>query len=142
MSESGHGASFEVHCNSNSNVMLSRIWFRYPLRLHRALHRGYYLRQPLRLLFPSGRHIQSFSSPIRYFSVHNPCRSKQGQPPPSPKGSSAIRENIYTLPNLLTVSRIFACPVLGWSILENNFYLATSLLVYAGITDLVRISCY
>ncbi|KAF8916081.1 CDP-alcohol phosphatidyltransferase-domain-containing protein [Mucidula mucida] len=47
-----------------------------------------------------------------------------------------IRENIYTLPNALTVSRILACPVLGWSILRGNFELATSLLVYAGLTDL------
>lgn len=47
------------------------------------------------------------------------------------------RENIYTLPNLLTVSRILACPVLGWSIIEGSFGLATGLLAYAGITDLV-----
>lgn len=50
---------------------------------------------------------------------------------------TTIRENIYTLPNILTVSRILSCPVLGWSILEGNFHLATSLLVYAGLTDLV-----
>ncbi|KAH7915257.1 CDP-alcohol phosphatidyltransferase-domain-containing protein [Hygrophoropsis aurantiaca] len=46
-----------------------------------------------------------------------------------------IRENIYTIPNLLTVSRILACPVLGWSILHDDFYLATGLLVYAGLSD-------
>ncbi|KAI0664229.1 CDP-alcohol phosphatidyltransferase-domain-containing protein [Cubamyces menziesii] len=48
-----------------------------------------------------------------------------------------LRENIYTLPNLLTLSRIAACPVLGWSIVHDDFYLATGLLVYAGLTDLV-----
>ncbi|KAG6902547.1 hypothetical protein C0995_014936 [Termitomyces sp. Mi166 len=48
----------------------------------------------------------------------------------------AVRENIYTLPNALTLSRILACPVLGWSILDGNFHLATALLVYAGLTDL------
>ncbi|KAL7280738.1 CDP-diacylglycerol--glycerol-3-phosphate 3-phosphatidyltransferase [Trametes coccinea BRFM310] len=48
-----------------------------------------------------------------------------------------IRENIYTIPNLLTLSRIAACPVLGWSIVNDDFYLATGLLVYAGLTDLV-----
>ena len=48
-----------------------------------------------------------------------------------------LRENIYTIPNLLTASRIFACPVLGWSILHDDFYLATGLLVYAGLSDLV-----
>ncbi|KAF8967749.1 CDP-alcohol phosphatidyltransferase-domain-containing protein [Flammula alnicola] len=51
-------------------------------------------------------------------------------------GTPTIRENIYTLPNLLTVSRILACPVLGWSILDGNYHLATGLLVYAGLTDL------
>ncbi|KIK42175.1 hypothetical protein CY34DRAFT_805235 [Suillus luteus UH-Slu-Lm8-n1] len=55
------------------------------------------------------------------------------------KGSPAtppLRENIYTIPNLLTVSRILSCPVLGWSILHDDFFLATGLLVYAGLSDL------
>ena len=49
------------------------------------------------------------------------------------------KENIYTIPNLLTVSRIVACPFLGYAILHGNFHVATGLLVYAGLTDLVRI---
>jgi len=52
-----------------------------------------------------------------------------------------FRENIYTIPNMLTVSRVFVCPVLGWSILNDNFYFATGLLVYAGLTDLVCPRC-
>ena len=61
--------------------------------------------------------------------------------PPSPRQNlrATIRENIYTLPNILTVSRILSCPVLGWSIIDGNFKIATSLLVYAGITDWVSI---
>ncbi|KAF8159407.1 CDP-alcohol phosphatidyltransferase-domain-containing protein [Crassisporium funariophilum] len=51
--------------------------------------------------------------------------------------SSATKENIYTLPNLLTLSRIVACPVLAWSILDGNYHFATGLLVYAGFTDLL-----
>jgi hypothetical protein len=47
------------------------------------------------------------------------------------------RENIYTIPNLLTVSRILACPVLGWSIVQGDFVSATGILLYAGITDSV-----
>jgi cardiolipin synthase (CMP-forming) len=62
------------------------------------------------------------------------------QQPPKPKLAERLTENIYTLPNLLTVSRILACPVLGWAIVQDNFVLATSLLAYAGLTDLVRIS--
>ncbi|GAW01132.1 CDP-alcohol phosphatidyltransferase-domain-containing protein [Lentinula edodes] len=53
-----------------------------------------------------------------------------------PKRKPALRENIYTIPNLLTASRILACPAIGWSILQGQFDLATSLLVYAGLTDL------
>lgn len=56
-----------------------------------------------------------------------------------PTSKPSIRENIYTIPNLLTVSRIIACPVLGWSILEGDFLLATSLLTYAGLTDWVSV---
>ncbi|KAI0352397.1 hypothetical protein OH77DRAFT_1428695 [Trametes cingulata] len=58
----------------------------------------------------------------------------QDEPPEKPP---TIRENIYTFPNLLTLSRIVACPVLGWAIVHDDFYLATGLLVYAGLTDLV-----
>jgi len=50
---------------------------------------------------------------------------------------SALRENIYTFPNLLTASRIAACPALGWAILSDNYAAATGLLLYAGITDWV-----
>ena len=62
------------------------------------------------------------------------------KPPPStdPERKPTLRENIYTLPNFLTLSRIAACPILGWSILADDFVLATGLLAYAGITDLVR----
>ena len=51
----------------------------------------------------------------------------------------ALRENIYTFPNILTASRIAACPVLGWAILSDNYAAATGLLLYAGITDWVSL---
>ena len=54
----------------------------------------------------------------------------------------ALRENIYTFPNLLTASRIAACPVLGWAIISNNYAAATGLLLYAGITDWVSLRGY
>jgi len=99
--------------------------------------------------FPSRRYWGKLSPSLK------PCRiplqvvktrffSAQGLPqhPERPQKSTTLkelRENIYTLPNLLTVSRIFACPILGWSILQNDYHLATGLLVYAGLTDLVCI---
>ncbi|KAG8721404.1 hypothetical protein FRC08_013358 [Ceratobasidium sp. 394] len=54
-----------------------------------------------------------------------------------PANRPALRENIYTIPNALTVSRILSCPLLGWSILEGRYGLASGLLLYAGITDWV-----
>lgn len=46
-------------------------------------------------------------------------------------------ENIYTLPNLLTFSRLLAAPAVGYLILHDHHVIALSLFVYAGITDLV-----
>ena len=57
----------------------------------------------------------------------------------SPRQKPALRENIYTFPNLLTLSRIAACPALGWVILSDNYVAATGLLLYAGITDWVSL---
>jgi len=65
---------------------------------------------------------------IRYSSL----RPYSTETPPPTR-----RENIYTIPNFLTVSRILACPVLGWSIVQGDFGLATGILAYASITDLV-----
>ncbi|KAG8913321.1 hypothetical protein FRC00_002616 [Tulasnella sp. 408] len=61
-------------------------------------------------------------------------------PTPDPEKkpiTKTLRENIYTIPNFLTLTRIAACPVLGWSIVTGNFELATGLVVYAGFTDLL-----
>ena len=51
------------------------------------------------------------------------------------------RENIWTIPNLLTVSRIVSCPFLGYFIVQGNFVYATGLLVYAGVSDWVSHKC-
>lgn len=55
------------------------------------------------------------------------------QPPPP-----EARENIYTIPNALTLSRIIACPVIGYYVLSGELGKATALLFVAGVTDLVR----
>ncbi|KAF8586443.1 hypothetical protein K439DRAFT_1387162 [Ramaria rubella] len=85
-----------------------------------------------------------FRHPLRLSTLHLGVTSRPFTSSPThllshgdSKPKLVIRENIYTLPNLLTVSRILACPVLGWSIVEGNFGIATSLLVYAGVTDWV-----
>ncbi|KAF8347953.1 CDP-alcohol phosphatidyltransferase-domain-containing protein [Amanita rubescens] len=74
----------------------------------------------------------------RYWGKLSPIQGVPQQPERPQKSATLkeLRENIYTLPNLLTLSRIVACPILGWSILQNDYHLATALLVYAGLTDL------
>ncbi|KIM68287.1 hypothetical protein SCLCIDRAFT_13828 [Scleroderma citrinum Foug A] len=64
----------------------------------------------------------------------NKVKNKLSDEKTSP-AKTTVRENIYTIPNFLTLSRILACPVLGWSILHNDFHLATGLLIYAGLSD-------
>ncbi|RVE55329.1 hypothetical protein evm_000227 [Chilo suppressalis] len=47
------------------------------------------------------------------------------------------RENVFTIPNILCVTRIAMSPYLGYVILEENYTLALGLLGFAGITDLL-----
>lgn len=75
-------------------------------------------------------------SRLFFLSSHTSYRFQHTQ---SPQRKPSLRENIYTFPNLLTVSRIAACPALGWSILSDNYSAATCLLLYAGITDWVSV---
>lgn len=46
------------------------------------------------------------------------------------------KENILTVPNLLSLSRIALSPVLGYLVLMENYSLAFGLLALAGVTDL------
>jgi len=46
-------------------------------------------------------------------------------------------ENIYTVPNLLTFSRLVAAPVIGYLVLHDYHAWAVGLFAYAGLTDLV-----
>ena len=45
------------------------------------------------------------------------------------------RENIYTIPNLLTASRLVAAPFIGYCILHDYHAWTLGLFAYAGITD-------
>jgi cardiolipin synthase len=50
---------------------------------------------------------------------------------------TSSHENIYTVPNILTFSRLVAAPVVGYLLVNNYHTAALSLFAYAGITDLV-----
>lgn len=45
------------------------------------------------------------------------------------------RENIWTVPNVLCVTRIVFSPYLGYLIIQSDFNMALGLLVVAGVTD-------
>jgi len=46
-------------------------------------------------------------------------------------------ENIYNLPNFLTVTRLIAAPVTAYLVLHDYHRAALGLFAYAGITDLI-----
>lgn len=50
---------------------------------------------------------------------------------------STLHEDIYTLPNLLTFSRLAAAPFIGYFVLHDSHAWAAGLLAYAGVTDLL-----
>ena len=116
---------------------------RISLPLARSFTRATCQRRNINLIFTSPKSLSLKFSPapkslarqVSPFST-SARRNEEGSEPK--KNKLAIRENIYTIPNILTVSRIAATPVLGWAILEGNYELATGLLAYAGLTDLVR----
>ncbi|CAE6536531.1 unnamed protein product [Rhizoctonia solani] len=126
---------FEMLCATRVGIRL--IGRRAPLRVP-------ILRAPL--LYPSTSFlaVASLRSGARPFTTDRQLQISINSTPPSPKNEGPIKENkptvhenIYTIPNALTVSRILSCPVLGWAILEGRYGLATGLLFYAGITDWV-----
>ncbi|XP_037718415.1 probable cardiolipin synthase (CMP-forming) [Drosophila subpulchrella] len=47
------------------------------------------------------------------------------------------RENIMTIPNMLTISRAVLSPYIGYVIVQGDFTLGMSLLAFAGVTDLL-----
>ncbi|KAJ6441688.1 CDP-alcohol phosphatidyltransferase [Purpureocillium lavendulum] len=103
-------------------------------------------------------------NPVRRSQVHATWRSYSSKRPPShppalkpppavrqesesePKdaadGRSAVRadvvhEDIYTIPNFLTLTRLVAAPVIGYLVLQDAHAWAVGLFVYAGVTDLL-----
>lgn len=51
------------------------------------------------------------------------------------KAKHTLHENIYTLPNFLTFSRLIAAPFIGYCILHDYHTTALALFAYAGLTD-------
>lgn len=48
-----------------------------------------------------------------------------------------VKENIWTVPNLLTMARIMLTPVIGYLVVEESYTVALGLFSFAGLTDLL-----
>ncbi|KAI1412985.1 hypothetical protein F5Y13DRAFT_40133 [Hypoxylon sp. FL1857] len=78
-----------------------------------------------------------------------PSQHTPSEPPPTPKARGIRKvipkvlptltphENIYTVPNLLTFSRLVAAPFIGYAILHDAHVWALGLFAYAGVSDLL-----
>lgn len=91
--------------------------------------------------------IRSSSEQRRWSASKRPDDSRpepEAQPQPQPKKSRILsriplptHENIYTVPNILTFSRLAVAPLVGYFLVHDQHGVALSLFAYAGITDLI-----
>ncbi|KAF4336245.1 CDP-diacylglycerol-glycerol-3-phosphate 3-phosphatidyltransferase [Fusarium beomiforme] len=51
--------------------------------------------------------------------------------------AAVLHEDIYTLPNILTFTRLVAAPIIGYLVLHDQHAWAVGLFAYAGVTDLL-----
>ncbi|KAI8668349.1 hypothetical protein NCS55_00860300 [Fusarium keratoplasticum] len=54
-----------------------------------------------------------------------------------PTRSAVLHEDIYTIPNILTFTRLIAAPAIGYLVLHDQHAWAVGLFAYAGVTDLL-----
>lgn len=80
---------------------------------------------------------------VNRLTPSRPESTPESKEKPKPKSKLLSRlpmsahENIYTVPNILTFSRLLAAPAVGYLLVHNHHTAALSLFAYAGITDLV-----
>ncbi|PKS11870.1 hypothetical protein jhhlp_001164 [Lomentospora prolificans] len=65
------------------------------------------------------------------------CRAASSPTTTSTPPPPTIHEDIYTLPNILTFSRLVAAPFVGYFILNDQHLWSVGLFAYAGLTDLL-----
>ncbi|KAK6347692.1 hypothetical protein TWF718_005531 [Orbilia javanica] len=85
--------------------------------------------------------VASFHSTSLKASQTDPQKSPSSDLPVKKRrrilASISERENITNIPNILTVTRLVAAPVIGYLILHDHNAWALGLLAYASLTDLV-----
>lgn len=96
----------------------------------------------------SGRNKNGiFQHQLRFFSQSSPPLSVQKNHEPTEQSTSpqntkiqpplTLRENIYTIPNMLTFTRLGTAPLIGYLITQSNPTLTLSVFAYSCITDLL-----
>ncbi|ROT38836.1 hypothetical protein SODALDRAFT_324234 [Sodiomyces alkalinus F11] len=96
-------------------------------------------------LRPVGLHLQQGRRPsqIRVYtskeddSHKNPNSARSKLEKQHPILAKTLHEHIYTIPNILTFSRLIAAPFVGYFILHDNHTWALSLLAYSAVTDVL-----
>ena len=113
-------------------------------RLYNSIYKNIIKRNcfyPIRFLYNKRREsihkstiLTSIGSPLYHSKPYS--TSSFSKSPKGPKSHiKEKRENIYTIPNGLTLSRILLSPVIGICIMNHSFGLSLGLLIVAGITD-------
>ncbi|KAG0051048.1 hypothetical protein BGZ83_004126 [Gryganskiella cystojenkinii] len=124
-------------CQSR-NMSTSRTLTAFP-RVSSSFH------QSLQRITTTGRHSWIRIAGSSFSSLNNSSPpSSSSAPPPTPdsdqekpKGikKALLHENIYTIPNFLTVTRLIAAPVIGYWVLKGDYTNACILFGIASITD-------
>lgn len=97
----------------------------------------------LQLEHPNQQSIPHLSLPSTSAIHQLTTPPTNSNPPTKPKLANRLlssltpHENIYTLPNILTFSRLLAAPVVGYLVLHDQHAWAVGLFAYAAVTDLV-----
>ncbi|KAA1119473.1 hypothetical protein PGT21_026878 [Puccinia graminis f. sp. tritici] len=99
-----------------------------PLLLLRLLHHHHPPRASIRTISP-------YSTQADHHHHHQELKPSKLARQQQTEDSKKTRENIYTIPNLLTSTRIILCPLLSYTIIHDHHLLSTGLLLYCALSD-------
>ncbi|KAJ9475078.1 Cardiolipin synthase (CMP-forming) [Pseudozyma hubeiensis] len=83
------------------------------------------------------RCLSTASQPMHNQPAPTPTPKPSPAPTQAPPSKPALSEDILTLPNLLTISRLLATPYIGYLVATHQFVPACTLLFVASLTDLL-----
>lgn len=85
-----------------------------------------------------GKNILNESKKISSFAIDGATtKRKLSDEVTKSEVNPVFKDNIYTIPNLLTATRIITAPFIGYFIVNHNSVMAISIFIYSCITDFV-----